>query len=51
MSTSLKRSEKQLPIKANVSSFLHLNCSNFRLNCVKGLKIVKQIKHGEVWPE
>ena len=32
MSTSVKRSEKQLPSKANFSTFLQLNCSNFGLN-------------------
>ena len=29
--TSVKRSEKQLPGKANPDTFLQLNCSNFRL--------------------
>ena len=31
ISTSVKRSEKQLPSKANFSAFLLLNCPNFRL--------------------
>ena len=31
ISTSVKRSEKQLPSKANFSTFLPFSCSNFRL--------------------
>ena len=50
----MKRSEKHLPSKASFSTFLQLNCSNFGLNFVKGLRVtkfVKKIKFGGVWGE
>ena len=43
----MKRSGKQLPSRANFSTFLQFNCSNFRLKYVKSLRvtnIVKEIK-------
>ena len=50
----MKRSEKELPNKANFSNFLLLNCSNFRLKLFETLlsyKIVKENKFEEVWAE
>ena len=50
----MKRSEKQLPSKANFMTFFTRNCSKFRLNSVKGLrdtKNVKEIKFEGVWGE
>ena len=51
----MKRLEKQLPSKANFTTFLQLNCSNFRLKpCERGLKvikIVKEIKFEGFWGE
>ena len=41
ISTTVKRSEKHLASKANFNTFLQLSCSNFRLNCVKRLKVTK----------
>ena len=52
--TSVKRSEKQLPSKENVRAFLQLNCSNFKLSRVKGIrvpKMLKEIKFERVWKE
>ena len=42
--TKVKRLEKQLSSKANFSRFLSLFKSNFRLNCLKGLRITKVVK-------
>ena len=50
----MKRSEKQLPSKANFMTFFTRNCCKFRLNSVKGLRVtknVKEIKFEGVWGE
>ena len=50
----MERSEKQLPNKGNHRTFLPPNCSNFKLKCLKGLKVtknVKEIKFQGVWSE
>ena len=52
--TSVKRSEKQLPSKANFCFFFLLNCSNFKLKQCKRhrvTKILKQIMFQGVWGE
>ena len=41
MLASVARSEKHLKSKGNFNTFLQLRCSNFRLNCVKGLTNTK----------
>ena len=50
----MRRSEKQFPSKVYFGTFLELNCSNFRLNSVKGLrvlKIFKEVKFEGNWGE
>ena len=50
----MKRFQKQLPINANFSTFLQLNCSNFMLKLrerPRVTKTVKEIKFEEVWAE
>ena len=50
----MERLENQLPNKAHVSSFLQLNCSNFRLKsveCLRVTKIFKKINFEGVWGE
>ena len=50
----MKRSEKQLPIKANYKCFLELNCSICSLNQSEHFtdtKNVKAIKFEDVWGE
>ena len=48
----MKIPEKQLASKADFSTFLQLDCSNFRLKLWKGYritKIVNEIKFEGVW--
>ena len=45
ISTSVKRSEMQVPINAKFSTFLKLNCSIFRLELEKGFQIHLFAKH------
>ena len=40
----MKGSEKQLPSKANVRTFLSLNRCNFRLKQCEGLRVTKNVK-------
>ena len=40
----MNKLEKLLPSKANFSTSLQLNCSNFRLNSVKGIRVTKTVK-------
>ena len=49
ISTSVKRSEKQLSSKAIFCSFLQLNCSNFRLKQCKRPWSYKNCQRYQVW--
>ena len=44
ISTSVKRSEKQLPSKVNFSTFCHLIAISLGQNSVKALKVNKIVK-------
>ena len=46
----MKKSEKQLPSKANFSNFFQLNCSNFRLIQCERPELPK-LSHKLSWKE
>ena len=48
ISTSVKRSEKQLASKASFSTFLELSCLNFRLKLCERVKTYKKCERNQV---
>ena len=40
----MKRSENQVPSKANFRTLFPFNCSNFRLKQCKGLRVTQNVK-------